>query len=592
MAHASADAQLDQRPHLPSFERVIDESVSALAGSDWALVDDAVSRVLDAVLASTQADEVSFLAIERGDGLWTALRRSVRGDIQGPPALASARDMPWTWRRLVDQQSPLAFDGVHELPPEADADRRHLRAAGIHAALCVPIVAGGQTRHAIVVARARPLQGAVQRFENGLRLLGQVIASALERRRHGQAVDRSWGAEVERARRFSAAALDALDECFCVIDAGGLVVQTSAGWKRLGAEPAAPEGLPVGADLVRALETAQAPHAEHSSRLARGVKHVLAHEARDFELEFPRLTPSGHSRWLLARVRPFRFAGRLFAVIEYRDVTVHRGTAAELEGLRAHHWHSDRVTRTGVLIASLAHELCQPLAAILSNAQAGLRRIASDRRSGADGRPHETEIAEILADIVADDKRAVQVIESLRLMLRRQSTAHKPVDLCDIVRDVVSLLRNEFVRQGVQLELPQHAVGCNVLADRAQIQQVLLNVLLNGVEAMQSLPEAERRLTVSVVRADSGDVQVAVTDAGVGFTQEQLERSFQAFWTTKLRGTGLGLAICHSIVSSHGGRMWVEPRDGPGTTLIVALPLHVPPEPTTPEQDAAEETRS
>ena len=108
---------------------------------------------------------------------------------------------------------------------------------------------------------------------------------------------------------------------------------------------------------------------------------------------------------------------------------------------------------------------------------------------------------------------------------------------------------------------------------------MLLNVVLNGIEAMQAVPEAERRLRVSVLRTGRGDVHVSVSDAGIGFTQEQLERSFEAFWTTKLRGTGLGLAICHSIVSSHGGRMWVEPKDGPGTTLIVALPIHVPREP-------------
>ena len=392
--------------------------------------------------------------------------------------------------------------------------------------------------------------------------------------------------DAERLERsqVAVAARDAFDDCFCVVDGAGSVVHASAAWRNLGADPGAPERARVGDNLLLALESAGAPHAEVAARFARGVRHVLAGAARHFELEWPRTSQTG-PRWLLARTRAFEVGGRTFAAIDYRDITVQRGTAEELEGLRAHHWHSDRIARTGVLIASLAHELCQPLAAILSNAQAGLRRIGRDGRTAGDWRTHASEIAEILSDIVADDKRAVQVIESLRLMLRRQVTARTPVDVCDIVHDAARLLRTEFVRRGVQLDVPVADVGSVALVDRAQIQQVLLNVILNGADAMQSVPEGRRRVSVRVIRTGRDEVHISVTDAGVGFTQEQLERSFQAFWTTKLRGTGLGLAVCHSIVTSHGGRMWVEPSGAPGTTLVVALPIHLAPEPSQHEEN-------
>jgi signal transduction histidine kinase len=567
-----------ERDGAARFDRLVEQRSSLLAGTDWSAVDDGVSETLQALLAFMDADECSFFSSEERDGLWTVTHRAVRVGSPRPASVLASRDeMPWAWSRLVGQMTSVALEGLDELPLEAGADRRYLHRARVDAALYIPLVIEGKTRHALAVAHARPArEGTLQRFAPGLRLLGQVIASALERMRQGQALDRSHRGELDRARRFTLSVRDVLDDCLCVVDANGIVVQTSQAWRRLGAEVNAPEGVPVGGNLVLALETADAPHTETGAQVARGIKHVLALQVRQFELEFPRSTPM-HPRWLLARARAFDFDGRRFAAIDYRDITGHRATAAELEGLRAHHWHSDRVTRTGVLIASLAHELCQPLAAILSNAQAGLRRIGNDRRSGADRRAHESEIAAILSDIVADDKRAVQVIESLRLMLRRQATARKPMDLCDIVHDVVGLLHTELVRQGVQLELPVGAVGSIALVDRAQIQQVLLNVVLNGVEAMQGVPEDQRRLRVNVVRTGRGDVHVSVSDAGVGFTQEQLERCFEAFWTTKLRGTGLGLAICHSIVSSHGGSMWVEPKEGPGTTLVVALPIHVPP---------------
>jgi len=569
-----------KRDDVARFERLVEERSSALVGSEWSGTDDAVSKTLQALLACTKADEVSFFSRAEDDGSWKVTHRAARASVRGgEPILASASRMPWAWSRLVDAMEPVAFDALHELPDEADLDRRHLESAGIHAAVCIPVVGGGKSRHAIVVAHAGPLRGPLQRFVPGLRLLGHVIASALERMRQAEALDRSWKTEVDRARRFTASALDALEGCACVVDETGIVVQASEAWRRLGAEPGAPEGVRIGGNFLRALETTGAPHADDGARLARGLKGVLAQQVPAYELEFARALPTGEPRWLLAKARSFTFDGRVYAAIDYRDVTGQRGTTAELEGLRAHHWHSDRVTRTGVLIASLAHELCQPLAAILSNAQAGLRRMGNDRRSGADRRADESEIVAILADIVADDKRAVQVIESLRLMLRRQATARRPVDLRDIVHDVVGLLRSEMVRQGVQLEVPHAAVGCLALVDRAQIQQVLMNIMLNGVEAMQGVPLGQRRLRVGVVRTGHGEAHLSVSDAGTGFTQEQLERCFEAFWTTKLRGTGLGLAICHSIVSSHGGRMWVEPKDGPGTTLVVALPIHLPSDP-------------
>ena len=247
------------------------------------------------------------------------------------------------------------------------------------------------------------------------------------------------------------------------------------------------------------------------------------------------------------------------------DVSELRKTEREMHTLRRQVWHADRVERTGALAASLAHELSQPLTAILSNAQAALRFLAQDNAD-------LEEIREILRDIVRDEKRANGVINGLRAMLRRQETPRERIDLGRSVDEVLQLMHSELLERGVEV---QHAlaVDCTALADKAQIQQVMLNLVMNASEAMVKLPSGQRRLWVSVSRAGESQAQVAVRDCGMGIPKEQLNGVFDGFYTTKAQGLGMGLAMCRSILESHGGTIWVEQNEGAGVTFFFTLPL-------------------
>jgi two-component system sensor kinase FixL len=227
--------------------------------------------------------------------------------------------------------------------------------------------------------------------------------------------------------------------------------------------------------------------------------------------------------------------------------------------------HISRVSTMGEIAASLAHELNQPLTAILSNAQAGLRLLD---RPGTD----QTEIREILQDVVADDKRAGNVIGNLRTMLRRGKTERRRMDLAGTVRDVLMLLHSELVGQHVEVETAL-AADSFVLADRTQTEQVLLNLVMNGIDAMRQRPAPERRLRIEVSRIDDTAARIAVRDSGMGISDDDLEQVFHAFWTTKTLGMGMGLAVCKSIVDSCGGRIWVERNNDRGVTFFVTLPL-------------------
>jgi signal transduction histidine kinase len=241
-------------------------------------------------------------------------------------------------------------------------------------------------------------------------------------------------------------------------------------------------------------------------------------------------------------------------------------TAREAHEQRLQLAHLSRVALLGEMSGSFAHELNQPLTAILSNAQAAQQLIANKTIERA-------ELLDILRDIVAADQRAVEVIRRLRALFKRGETQMQRLDVNELVREALSLAQGELGRRGIDTvpELaPAHPA---VRGDRIQLQQVMLNLIMNAAEAMAGCEAAQRRLTVRTARA-SGQVQVSFADRGPGFAAELHERLFEPFYTTKPQGLGLGLSISRSIVAAHGGRLWGVGAPGSGAAFHIALPAH------------------
>jgi C4-dicarboxylate-specific signal transduction histidine kinase len=251
----------------------------------------------------------------------------------------------------------------------------------------------------------------------------------------------------------------------------------------------------------------------------------------------------------------------------YLDVTESRHRDATLQKFRRQVWHADRVASTSAITGSLAHELCQPLSAILNNSQAGLRFLDREQVD-------LDEMREIFEDIVRDDKRAGAVISGLRAMLQKQETPLALVDLSRSIEEMIELLHSEFIRHGVEVE-PLLESNLSVRANKTQIQQVALNLMVNAMEAMVEQPAGERLLRVRVVRADD-HAQVSIRDSGVGITPDMLERVFEGFYTTKPQGLGIGLEVCRSILETHRGKIWAERNPDRGVTFHFTLPLAAP----------------
>jgi C4-dicarboxylate-specific signal transduction histidine kinase len=278
----------------------------------------------------------------------------------------------------------------------------------------------------------------------------------------------------------------------------------------------------------------------------------------------PRSFWQQHLRLVFALTGLFLLQSGLILALVLQSV---RRRRAEREALRRRQElaHTTRVATMGELTASLAHEINQPLAAILSNTQAAQRLLAAGNTNG-------DEIREILADIVADDQRAGEVIRRMRALLRKGESEPTVLDVNDLAVEVVGLVRGELILQNVAQVLDLSPTPLRVHGDRVQLQQALLNLVINALDAMKDTPNGDRKLRVRTAAIEGRLVRVSVEDTGVGLPADSIDRVFERFVTTKPHGMGLGLAICSSIIQAHGGRVGAANNAGRGATFWFNLP--------------------
>jgi signal transduction histidine kinase len=250
------------------------------------------------------------------------------------------------------------------------------------------------------------------------------------------------------------------------------------------------------------------------------------------------------------------------------DVTESKEAEQEHERLRqelANLAHLNRVSTMGELTASLAHEIKQPIGAAVTNADACVRLLDRDQ-------PDVPEAREAALEMVKDARRAADIIDRVRSLYQKGSSERETIEVNEVIGEMVVMLQNEANRHSVTIRADLEEGLPTVMADRVQLQQVLLNLMLNGIEAIR---DTSGELSIKSQLGDDGQLLISVTDTGVGLPTENADQIFNPFFTTKYKGTGLGLAITRSIVESHGGRIWATPNSGPGATLYFTLPSRV-----------------
>jgi PAS domain S-box-containing protein len=320
-------------------------------------------------------------------------------------------------------------------------------------------------------------------------------------------------------------------------------------------------GVPVTFDVVRTRV-----HPEDVGLLEKMMDHARA-GGRDFEWQYRLMMPDHSIKYLHAVAHATRDEnGQLEYIAAVQDVTARRLSEDALDKARAQLTHVARVTTLGVLTASIAHELNQPLSGIITNANTSLRMLAIDP-------PDVDGARETARRTIRDGDRASQVIARLRALFTKKESTTEPVDLNEATREVIALSSSDLHRKRVILrqELTDSLPPVN--GDRVQLQQVILNLLLNAADAMSDIDDRPRELVVSTTRDEGDRVRVTVRDAGVGLNLDNTNKLFEPFYTTKSGGMGIGLSVSRSIVERHRGRLWVERNNGPGATFTFSIPV-------------------
>jgi PAS domain S-box-containing protein len=309
-------------------------------------------------------------------------------------------------------------------------------------------------------------------------------------------------------------------------------------------------------------------HPEDRVTFDKAVERAIR-ERSDFEVDFRIALPDGSTRYVRSIGHPvFSASGELVEFLGTgMDITERRQAEKERERLRqvqADLARINRMTTMGELTASLAHEINQPISAAATDAKTCLRWLAREQ-------PDIGEARAAAARMVTAVTRAADIVSRLRQLFKKGAPQTNLVDVSEVIQEMVVLLRSEATRHSVSILTELSEDLPRVVADRVQLQQVLMNLMLNGIESMEGA-NSEHQLTIKSQMAERGQLLISVSDTGVGIPQEQADQIFNAFFSTKTQGTGMGLSISRSIIESHGGRLWPTSNSGRGATFNFTLP--------------------
>jgi NO-binding membrane sensor protein with MHYT domain/signal transduction histidine kinase len=308
----------------------------------------------------------------------------------------------------------------------------------------------------------------------------------------------------------------------------------------------------------------QRVHPEDAALVKQTIERA-SQDGKDFDHEYRLVMPDGSVKYVHVVAHALSDeSGSIEFVGAVTDTTETKRAEESLRQAQADLAHINRVTTMGELTASLAHEVNQPIAAAITNANTCLRWLARDH-------PDVEEARAAAMRIVKDSTRAAEIISRIRLLFKKGAPQRELVDVNEVIREMIVLLRGEVTRYNISIRTELAADIPQVMADRVQLQQVLMNLMLNGIDAMKDV-EGTRELGIKSQQDENEQILVTVSDTGVGLPVQQADQIFKAFFTTKLQGTGMGLSISRSIIESHGGRLWVAENSPRGASFRFTLP--------------------
>jgi PAS domain S-box-containing protein len=465
--------------------------------------------------------------------------QTVRGEI--------VRDIfPWLYENLIKGKDIIISD-VAELPgEEARSEYEYCRQIGIQSFIVLPVQVANAPLCAIGLDSIQIKRKWSMEVKERLRLIGEIFANAVERK-HSES--RTKAAEL----KYRTVADYTYDwEYWSHID--GSLEYVSPSCERISGYSV--QDFKENPALLREIIVPEDKKSWDTHKLKAGKR------LKPEEVQFRIHRKDGKIRWIEHVCQPVRDPQGVFLGFRAsnRDVTARIQAELDAQKHRSEMTHISRIATLGELSASLAHELNQPLTAILSNAQAA-RRFLTGNTVDPD------EVNEILNDIINDDKRAADMIKRLRTLMRKKELEFTSLDLNKVIRGVSELANREAFTKDVPLVLELADGLPQVRGDVIHLEQVILNLILNGCEAMADLDHQSRELRILTANHDENAVRVSLRDQGTGIDEGHMTNIFEAFYTTKPEGMGMGLSICRSIIEAHGGRLWAENNPDKGATV-------------------------
>jgi len=568
------------------FETLLSETSAGLIHVSASDIDAALERGLQQVATFLGADRGSL--DEYLEGRPTVRISWAPPDMEESAPVTDADQFPWAAAQLR-RGDVVRFSRIEELPEEAAIDRASYQRVGSRSHLSLPLRAGGPVLGVLSFASVRGERAWPDELVDRLRLLSEAFAGALERKRMelslgervrfeqflsslstalGNVLAADFDREIQRALR------RVVD--FLGVDGGSLIEFSPEGgttrswaieeWMDVGEFPWMTTRLQRG-EVVNFSQVEELPDEAAVDR-----RNYLNRRGRP-QVAMPLVAGHAVVGGLAVgtvgaeRARPDELMQQLRVIGEiFANALSRKRAEAEAQQLRRDLTHIGRVSAMGELTASLAHELSQPLTAILANAQAAQRLLAA-------GVVNLEEVREALNDIVSDDKRAGDVISRLRALLKKGDLERASLDLNETVSEVARLVRHDAIIRNVSMQLDLAADLPRVSGDRVQLQQVVLNLALNGLESMVEPLGGDRALVIRTLKDDARAVRVEIEDSGIGIDDTHGDRIFQPFYTTKAEGLGMGLAISRTIVTGHGGRLGAANNAHGGATFYFTLPV-------------------
>ena len=422
------------------------------------------------------------------------------------------------------------------------------------AQLEIPLIADGVSIGALSLYQPNVEPEWSPRLVGRLGAAGELIAGAMARSRAARAV--RAGEELNRA------VLASLSTEIAILDRAGVIIRVNEAWRELARQAGVPEWRDafIGMSYLDECRRAEQDGSEEAGEVRRGIEAVLERRAWPFRYEYHSSTPE--ARWCEMRVDLLEHEDG-GAIVTHLDITERRLAEQKAEETRRQMAHMGRVAMIGELAATVSHELRQPLAAIRANAESGVLLLGR--------KPLDIEEAmQIFRDIVDEDIRAAEIIDRTRMLLRNEVPQTSEVDVNEMCRRAVQMLARNAIHRRTDLTLSLQAHESSVVGDPVQLQQVVLNLVLNAIEATSS--SVEPRSVTVCTRESETEVEISVHDSGPGLLPEVQRHLFESFYSTKEQGLGMGLVIVRSIVERHRGRVSAENHEQGGAVFRVVLP--------------------